>query len=81
MGVTARLLIHKNGPAGLLVEVEKVKVRMAWTVYHLVLTLEYEVPRQEAYAGIINVPKRSAVCQKEECNEMTVTSADDHWER
>jgi hypothetical protein len=52
MGVTVRLLIRKNGPAGLLVEVEKVEARMAWTVYHFVLTLEDEVPRQEAYAGI-----------------------------
>lgn len=39
MGVNARLLNHKNGPAGLLVVVEKVKVRMAGTVNDLVLTL------------------------------------------
>jgi hypothetical protein len=52
MGVIVRLLIHKNGLAGLLVEVERVGVRMAWTVDHLALTLEDEVPRQETYAGI-----------------------------
>lgn len=39
-GGTARLLNHKNGPAGLLVVmVVKVKVRMAGTIYDLVLTL------------------------------------------
>jgi hypothetical protein len=39
MGVNARLLSHKNGPAGLLMVVEKVKARMAGTVDDLVLTL------------------------------------------
>ena len=39
-GETARLLTRKNGPAGLLVVVVvKVKVRMAGTMYDLVLTL------------------------------------------
>jgi hypothetical protein len=40
MGVNARLLSHKNGPAGRLMVVEKVKVRMAGTVDDLVLTLK-----------------------------------------
>ena len=39
MGVTVRLLSHKNGPAGWSVVVEKVKVRMAGTMDDLVLTL------------------------------------------
>ncbi len=39
MGVTVRLLCHKNDLAGLLVVVEKVKVRMVGTVDDLVLTL------------------------------------------
>jgi hypothetical protein len=39
MGANARLLSHKNGQAGLLMVVEKVKVRMAGTVDDLVLTL------------------------------------------
>jgi hypothetical protein len=39
MGVNARLLSHKNGPAGLLTVVEKVKVKTAGTVEGLVLTL------------------------------------------
>jgi len=39
MGVNARLLSHKSGPAGLSVVVGKVKVRMAGTVIDLVLTL------------------------------------------
>lgn len=52
MGATVHLLSHKNGPVGLLVVVEKVKVRMVWTANDLVLTLEAEVFRQEACAGI-----------------------------
>jgi hypothetical protein len=39
MGVNARLLSHKNGPVGLLVMVESIKVRMARTVDDLMLTL------------------------------------------
>lgn len=52
MGAIVHLLSHKNGPVGLLVVVEKVKVRMVWTANDLVLTLEAEVFRQEACAGI-----------------------------
>ena len=47
MGVNARLLSHKNGRAGLLVVVRKVKVKMAGTVDYSVLTLI--VLRQVAY--------------------------------
>lgn len=39
MGVNARLLSHKNGLVGLLMVVERVKVRMAGTVDDLMLTL------------------------------------------
>jgi hypothetical protein len=52
MGAIVHLLSHKNDPVGLLVVVEKVKVRMVWTVDDLVSTLEAEVHRQEACAGI-----------------------------
>lgn len=51
---------------------EKVKVRMVLTVNDLVLTLEDEVRRQEAYVGI-NVVRRIGVTGwKKECDEMTV---------
>jgi hypothetical protein len=39
MEVNARPLSHKNGPAGQLMVVEKVRVRMAGTVDDLMLTL------------------------------------------
>lgn len=84
MGATVHLLSHKNGPVGLLVVVGKVKVRMVWTANDLVLTLEAEVFRQEACAGIddiIVIQRREAMRQKKECDEMTVIPADHHWER
>ena len=71
-GVTGHLLSHKNGPVGQLMVEEKVKVRMVLTVNDLVLTLEDEVRRQEAYVGI-NVVRRIGVTGwKKECDEMTV---------
>lgn len=73
MGVTGHLLSHKNGPVGQLVGEVKVKVRMVLTVVNdLVLTLEDEVQRQEAYVGINVVQRIGVTGWKKECDEMTV---------
>ena len=66
MGVNARLLSHKNGPVGLLMVVERVKVRMAGSVDDLMLTLS-EVLRQKAYVRVeilfvMLVPRRGEIC-------------------